>query len=185
MDLVNFWIARIQNTCGLTDLQRGKAPNQRSSENTINNVQEAAFVRIRSALTNLQWTYQRSARKLADLVIQNYDEPRYVAILGEDGNASSLYLKDKHFYDPTNNRETPLSFSIRVQSGANNATSMQARLNNAERLFGLGLVDDQYVLEVAQIRDVKKNLQRLYAKRKAGLLPSAGSSRQRTATRGT
>lgn len=180
MDLINFWISRIENTAGINGMQKGQDPQQRVSGNTVNSVQEAAFVRIRSALTNLQWTYRRSATKLASLISQNYTESRVMAILGPDGESTSLFLRPFHFYDPQTDSAEPLRFVIRAEAGASQATSRQARVANADKLFALGVVDDQYVLGVHAVRDQAKILQRLYYKRQQGLMPgSQGGQRQK------
>jgi hypothetical protein len=180
MDLVNFWISRIENTAGINGMQKGQDPSQRVSNNTVNSVQEAAFVRIRSSLTNLGWTYRRSATKLASLISQNYTESRIMAILGPDGESTSIFLRPFHFYDPATDSSEPLRFIIRADAGANQATSRQARVAQANTLFAMGVVDDQYVLGVNGIRDSIPLLQRLYAKRQAGLMPgNQGGQRQK------
>lgn len=179
MELIQFWIERIENTAGQTDTNKGKLPNQRNAANVIGQAQDAATGRIRAALHNLQWTYRRSFVKLADLVIQNYDTPRTMAILGQDGETSALYLHGHHFYDPGDKRETPLKFILRVEAGASRATSLKARKQDAEHLAALGLVDDQYVLETHGVKDAKKILERLYFKRQHGLISSGPGQRQR------
>jgi hypothetical protein len=178
MDLVNFWISRIESTAGLGALQKGQAPTQRNAEGVINNIQEAAFVRVRSALSNLQWTYRRASIKSADLIVENYTEPRLVAIVGEDGNKDALSLTGRHFYNPGDNQTTPLRFVLRVEAGTNQPTSPQARMANAEKLAALGLVDDEYVLHVHKIKDAKQILQRLYMKRQQGLIGGGAGRRQ-------
>jgi hypothetical protein len=177
-NLVDFWIARIENTAGLGALQKGTAPNQRNAEGVINNIQEAAFVRIRSALANLQWTYRRASLKAADLIVENYTEPRLVAIVGEDGDKDALSLTGRHFYNPGDQQTTPLRFVLRVEAGTNQPTSPQARMANAEKLAALGLVDDEYVLHVHKIKDAKQILQRLYMKRQQGLIGGGAGRRQ-------
>jgi len=178
-DLVDFWISRIENTAGLSALQKGNAPNQRNAEGVINNIQEAAFVRIRSAISNLQWMYRRASVKAADLIVENYTAPRIVAIVGEDGDKDALSLTSRHFYNPGDGGMTPLKFVLRVEAGANLATSPQARMANAEKLAALGLVDDEYVLHVHRIKDAKKILARLYQKRQMGLVGGGAGQRQK------
>ena len=180
MDLVNFWISRIENTAGINGMQKGQDPQQRVSNNTVNSVQESAFVRIRSALTNLGWTYRRSATKLISLISQNYTESRIMAILGPDGQSTSLFLRPFHFYDPSKDSSEPLKFIIRADAGANQATSRQARVSQANSLFAMGVVDDIYVMNVNGIRDAQAIADRVYYKRQNGLLPgSTGGQRQR------
>lgn len=180
MDLVNFWISRIENTAGINGMQKGQDPQQRVSGNTVANVQEAAFVRIRSALTNLNWTYRRTATKVASLISQNYTESRVLAIVGPGGVRTSLFLRPFHFYDPATDSSEPLEFTIRAEAGANTATSRQSRVSQANTLFAMGVVDDQYVLDVNGVPDQADLLQRVYYKRQNGLLPgSTGGQRQR------
>lgn len=181
MDLINFWISRIENTAGINGMQKGQDPSQRVSNNTVNSVQEAAFVRIRSALTNLGWTYRRSASKLASLIAQNYTEQRIVAIVGPKGVSTSLSLRPFHFYDPSKDGSEPLRFIIRADAGSNQATSRQARVAQANTLFSMQVVDDEYVLNVNGIRDAQEILERKYYKMQNGLIGGASgpSARQR------
>lgn len=180
MELVNFWISRIENTAGINGMQKGQDPQQRVSQNTVNSVQEAAFVRIRSALTNLQWTYRRSATKLASLISQNYTDARVMAILGPTGEQTALFLRPFHFYDPSSDSSEPLRFIIRAEAGANQATSRQARIANVDKLFAMGVIDDQAVLEEHGMKDAEQILQRTYMKRQQGLLPAGAGQRQRS-----
>lgn len=181
MDLVNFWISRIENTAGITGMQKGQDPQQRQSSNTVSAIQEAAYVRIRSALTNLQWTYRRSAGKLVSLITQNYTENRIMAIIGSSGEQTALFVRPFHFYDPSTDSSEPLRFIVSAQAGASKPTSRQARSAQAQNMFMAGLVDDAYALEEMGVKDGDQILQRLYTKRQQGLLPgSQGAQRQRS-----
>lgn len=183
MDLVNFWISRIENTAGINGMQKGQDPTQRVSNNTVSSVQEAAFVRIRSALTNLGWTYRRSANKLVSLITQNYTDARIMAVLGPDGEATALATRPFHFYDPTTDSSEPLRFIIRADAGSNQATSRQARVAQANQLFAMGVVDDTYVMNQQGIKDNAKISQRVYTKRQQGLLPSGGGGQRQRSNR--
>lgn len=179
MDLINFWISRIENTAGINGMQKGQDPQQRVGNNTVNSIQEAAFVRIRSALTNLGWTYRRASYKLASLIAQNYTEGRIMAIIGPTGSSMSVFLRPFHFYDPATDGSEPLKFIIRADAGSNQATSRQARINQANTLFAMGIVDDLYMLNINGVKDAEDLLNRLYYKRQQGLLPAQGTARQR------
>lgn len=183
MELVNFWISRIENTAGINDIQKGKLPTQRNAASTVNAAAEGAAVRVRAALSNLTTTYRRSFLKLSSLVCENYDDARVMAILGEDGKTSSLYLHAHHFYDPENKYDTPLRFILRIEAGASRATSRMARVQGAEHLAALGLVDDQYVLEEHGVKDAKKILERLYFKRQNGLMGGGGKRQSQASSR--
>lgn len=178
MQLVQFWIERLQNTAGFSAINQNM-PNQRNAADVIQSVQEAAFVRIRAAQQNLEWTLQSAAMKLGDLVVENYTEDRYVAALGEDGQPAQKLLRGRHFQVPGKGHAMPLKFVIQVNAGASAPTSRQARISEAEHLFALGAVDDEYVLGVHQVRHAKEILQRLYQKRTSGLIGVPGQ-RQRS-----
>lgn len=178
MDLVNFWISRMENTLGLSALQKGITPTQRNAEGALNMVQEAAFVRVRSALSNLQSALQRCTAKLADLIVDNYTQPRVMAMIGEDGSMVAKALAGQHFYVPSQTGQAPLKYVIRVEAGANGPTSRNARMAEADKLYGLGAVDDQYLLQRHRVRNIQTVLNRLYEKRQKGLVGQPGRSRQ-------
>lgn len=172
IELVQFWISRIENTLSLSALQKGITPTQRNAEGALNMVQEAAFVRVRSALSNLQAALQRCTVKIADLIVDNYTEPRVVAIVGEDGKMLAKALSGRHFYVPGVNGSAPLQYVIRIEAGANSPTSRNARIAEADKLFGMGAVDDLYLLQKHRVRSPNEVLDRLYKKREQGVVGS-------------
>lgn len=174
MDLVQFWISRIENTMSLSALQKGITPTQRNAEGSLNMVQEAAFVRVRAAISNLQQCLQRCVVKLADLIVDNYTTPRIMAIIGEDGELISKSLAGQHFYVPSANGSVPLQYVIRIEAGAGGPTSRAARMAESDKLYGMGAVDDQYVLQKHRVRNPTKVLDRLYEKRQKGLVGTPG-----------
>lgn len=178
VELVQFWISRIENTLGLSALQKGITPTQRNAEGALNMVQEAAFVRIRSALSNLETTLRNCAAKLADLIVENYTEPRIMAIIGTDGTMLSKALAGRHFLIPGKDGAAPLKYIIRIESGAGGPTSRSARINEADKLFAMGAVDDEYLLQKHRVSDYQAVLHRVYTKRVQGIMAQPGA-RQR------
>lgn len=178
MDLVSFWIERMENICGLSALQKGVAPTQRNAEGSLNMVQEAAFVRVRSALGSLEIALQSATSKLAELIIDNYNEPRIMPILGGEGEMMAKFFAANHFNVPTSTGSSPLKYLMRIEAGANTPTSRAARMSEADKLFTLGVVDDEYVLQRHRVASYQTMLQRLYEKRAKGILATPGQ-RQR------
>lgn len=168
LELVQFWISRIENTLSLSALQKGITPTQRNAEGALNMVQEAAFVRVRSALANLQAALQRATVKVADLIVDNYTEPRIMAMIGENGALSAKALSGRHFNVPSVNGSAPLKYVIRIEAGANSPTSRNARIGEADKLYGMGAVDDLYLLQKHRVRQPNEVLKRLYQKRESG-----------------
>lgn len=180
MDLVKFWIDRIENVSGLSAMTKGKTPNQRNAEGVMNSVQEAAFVRIRAGLSNFEATLERCTQKMADLIIDNYDTKRIVAILGPDGQKTAMVLFKNHFMLPSKDGNIPLKYEIQVRAGATTPTSRQSRVGEMDKLFAMGVVDDQAVLEAHQCPHIPELLQRKYEKQQKGLIGPAPGARQRT-----
>jgi hypothetical protein len=148
MGLINFWKACMENISGLSGPQKGQAPKDRQAAQTQQQAQEAGFVRIRQSVRNLERTLGEAYRLLAHLVVQNYDVPRTLAIVGPDGENSALLLASKHFYSPSiHGTVAPLKFALLVMAGADNPTSRQSRIAEADALFALHAIDRPAVLE--------------------------------------
>ena len=118
-------------------------PTDRMSSDTMSSVQEAAFVRVRSALSNLEGTLRRCAYKMADLIVDNFDEPRYMATVGPQGMSDALALKARHFQVPTERGAPPFKYSLVIQAGASMPTSRGARMKEADQAFVWGIIDRQ------------------------------------------
>lgn len=147
-NLIQFWISRMENISGLSGVQKGQAPKDRQAAQTTQTQQEAGFVRIRSSVRNLERTLSEAYRLLAHMIIQNYDVPRTVAIVGPDGENSAMLLAAKHFYSPSiYGKVAPIKFSLLVMAGADNPTSRQARIAEADALFSLHAIDRPALLE--------------------------------------
>lgn len=178
MDLINFYITRIENTLGLSALQKGIAPTQRNAEGALNMVQEAAFVRVRAALANLEKTLERAMSKVTDLIIDNYTEPRMMAVIGDDGQMLTKRLAGNHFMVPTTEGMSPMKYVMRVECGSDGATSRSARINEADRLYAMQVVDRKYVMQAHRIKNAEAIEKRVLDQIKAGAL-GGGSARQK------
>jgi hypothetical protein len=146
--LIQFWKACMENISGLSGVQKGQAPKDRQAAQTQQTAQEAGFVRIRQSVRNLERTLGEAYRLLAHMMVQNYDVPRQVAIVGPNGENSALLLASKHFYSPSiHGTVEPFKFTLLVSAGSDNPTSRQARIAEADALAALGMIDRPAVLE--------------------------------------
>lgn len=179
MDLVQFWISRMESISGLSAIVKGATPTSRNSEGVISSIQEAAFVRIRQALGNLEKCLEKSGAKLADLVIDNFTDPRVMAIVGPSGEQSSIALQSRHFYGPTENGAAPLKYTLQLRAGASLPTSRQARVQEADKLYAMGTIDRQALLEAHQYPGITTVLKRIQAGIQDGTFNPPGA-RQRT-----
>lgn len=177
--LVEFWISRIENTSGLLGAIKGGAQPSRTPEGVVSTIQEAAFVRIRAALANLESCITDQAYKLADLIIDNYTEPRVMAIVGESGQKTSMALASRHFIVPTHKGAAPLKYALIIRAGASSPTSRQGRMAEADTLFAMGGIDRQALLEAHQYPNYEEVLQRVSEQQAAGEFEPPGA-RQRS-----
>jgi hypothetical protein len=152
LNTIQFWIGRMENISGLSGPQKGQQQSGRPAQQTVQATQEAGFVRIRSALRNLERTLSKLGELVANLIVQNYDSPRIVAIVGDDGVDTAIRLASQHFYMPKKNSDgkivsQPLKFSLVVKAGSAAPTSRQARIAEADALFAMHAIDAQAVLQ--------------------------------------
>ncbi len=163
MELIQFYISRIENISGLSGLQKGTPPPGRNSTQVMNQVQESGFVRVRSSLRNLEKTLRRSITLAATLIAENYTTSRTVAVIGPDGEKTSLYLASRSFYSPTGEKDEvmPLRFTIDVNAGSKMSTSRQAQIAEADTLFAMHAVDSEYVLRAHRVKNAKQITQRM------------------------
>lgn len=173
-ELITFYINEMERISGLSAITRGSAPQGRNSQGVLDSVQEASFVRIRLALRNLEYSLREVGELLSSLIVEYYDTPRFVAILGPDGEAMSRALKAKHFYVPGPNGETPFRYSLMVSAGSEQSTSPQARRSDAAQLLALGALDEQAVLEAFNWPNRKQVLARVNALKAAGVMNPPG-----------
>jgi hypothetical protein len=182
LELVQFWISRIENTSGLSAITKGATPNQRNAEGVISSIQEAAFVRIRASLANLEQTLENCHNKLSALIVDNYDQKRIMAIVGPDGEKTAAIFFRYHWMLPTAGKDDemiPLEYIIQVRAGSSAPTSRQSRIAEADKLFAMGVIDDQAVLESHQFAHLQDVLERKYEKQQKGLIGMGGGARVR------
>jgi len=167
MQLIQLYIGEMERISGLSAIVRGASPSGRNSEGVIGSMQEAAFVRIRMALRNLEFTLRRQGNKTAALIAEFYDAERVVSFLGPGGERMISALGQRHFYvpDPDSPTPSPIKFALHVQAGSTLPTSRQARSADADTLFAMGAIDEEAVLQahefpnwpdvVARVREQK------------------------------
>lgn len=158
MPMIQWYIGEMERISGLTAINRGIAPGGRNAASVIDSMQEASFVRIRMMLRNLEWALKSQCEKIASLMTQNYTQPRMIALMGPDGQATSQYLRGRHWYKPSApggtsgsapdpSADAPLRFQLLVQAGSALSTSRSQRMMEADTLFAMGALDVQAVLE--------------------------------------
>jgi hypothetical protein len=167
LPLINMWRQIMENISGLSQPQKGQLASGRQAAQTMQSAQEAGFVSIRGSLRNLEIAMARAGTLLVHLIAQNYTVPRTMAIVGNKGTSTSLLLAARHFYSPSRDMETgkyemtPLVFSLTVSTGSDRPTSRQARIAEADALFAMHAVDQQYVLQAHEVDDWQGVVQRM------------------------
>ena len=181
MGLINLWRQIMENISGLSQAQKGALSTGRQAAQTMQSAQEAGFVSIRASQRNMELALTTSGTLLCHLIAQNYTTPRVVAIVGDKGADTSLLLASRHFYSPSRDMETgkydltPLTFSLNVSAGSDRPTSRQARIAEADALFAMHAVDQQFVLQAHQVSDWEAVLQRMQQQQIAAVPAAPGS----------
>ena len=173
MDQVKFWIDRMENISGLQGTSKGQQAQGRQAVATVQATQEAGFVPIRSSLRNLEGSLGELGQMLTSLIMVNYDVTRTVAIVGEEGTATSLKLAAMHFFRPTKDGLAPLRFQLLVTAGSDKPTSRGARIAEIDHLKEIGAVDNQTVLQVHQIPHAAQIQQRMQQEAQAAQMQAA------------
>ncbi len=171
MELIRFYINEMERVSGLSATVRGATPTGRNAQGVIDSVQEAAFVRVRLALRNLERALRQAGQLMAQLICQNYITPRMVAIVGPTGTTSSLALSSRHFMAKTEQGDTPLEFQLWVQAGSSLPISRMARAQEADTMFALGLIDQVAALEAHDYPNRDEIVKRVQAAQAAGVMP--------------
>jgi hypothetical protein len=144
---IQFWKQAMENISGLSGVSKGQQPAGRQAQQTIQSTQEAGFVRIRSSQRNLERTLTEQYNLLAHLVVQNFDVPRVMAVLGEEGRDTAVRFAARHFWTPSPDGGLPMKFSLQCMAGSGNPTSRQARIAEADALLAMHAIDRQAVLQ--------------------------------------
>lgn len=172
--LISFYIGEMERVSGLSAIVRGATPSGRNAQGVLDAVQESAFVRVRLALRNLERSLRKAGELLASLIVENYTSPRMIAIVGPEGQQSSLALGASHFYTPSEDGQVPLRFQLWVQAGSTLPISRQARASEADVLFAMGAIDRQAVLEAHDYPNRDVIVQRVMSAEAAGVFNPPG-----------
>lgn len=166
---LSYFLQRMQNISGMSDINRGQNPGGRNAADVHDAVQESAFVGIRMALRSLEYTLRDTGHKKASLIVENYTVPRMTAILGPEGERSTLALRSRHFMVPTENGAIPMDFTLMVDAGSSSDTSRKVREDKMMTLFTLGAIDAYTLLEALNIPNRTQVIQRVQQMQQAGL----------------
>jgi len=156
LEFVGLWREEMERIAGLNATQKGEVPSGRATDKQVQAGQEAGFIRIRSALRNFELTLRRAGELLANLIVINYDTERFTAIVGSEGEPTSVRLAAQHFYAPASDAKgrvtfEPLRFALIVNAGSSKPTSRAARIAEANALKQMGVVDDLFVLQAYRV----------------------------------
>lgn len=161
VNLLQFYIGEMERISGISGMTRGATPTGRNAQGVLDSLQEAAFVRVRLAIRNLETLLRGVGQKNASNICEFYDAPRIISLVGPTGQATALAISGKHFYSPTPEGRTPLRFQIDVEAGSSLPTSKSARMAEADTLFAMMAIDREAVLEAHNWPNRNNVLQRM------------------------
>lgn len=147
--LIDYYTSRMEAISGLSSIVRGQQMTGRNAQGVVDSIQEAAFVRIRMNLRNLERMLTKAGNLVAALICEFYDVPRYVPILGSDGAKTAKMLHTQHFYlSSPDGKQAPLKAGVQIRTGSDLPTSRSGRISEALALAGMGMLDQEAVLDV-------------------------------------
>lgn len=153
VDLVKYLEGKIETISGLSAMVRGFAPGGRNAQGVLDSVQDAAFVRVRASLRELERSLRGVSSKMTATTAEFYDETRDMSLIGEDGQKMFLALRARHFYElnpDDKGKRVPLRFSLTADAGSQLPTSKQARSSEAQQLFAIHAIDVYELLKAMQ-----------------------------------
>lgn len=185
VQLLQYYQSKIETISGLSAMVRGFSNNGRNAQGVMDSLQDAAFVRIRASLRELERALRGCASKMVANIAEFYTEPRVLSMLGPDGDRTSRALRARHFYIVDNSEEgerVPMRFNLLADAGSQMPTSKQARAAQAERLYALGAVDVLELLKAEQWPNYGQVAGRIMSQQAAaGQLGQPPGARQRAA----
>lgn len=180
MELVGYYESKIETILGLSAMQRGFTPTGRNAQGVIDSVQDAAFVRVRASLRELERGLRGVAEKMSANIAEFYTEDRVLSYLGPDGQQTYRALRARHFYAVDDNNEDeriPLRFNLLADAGSQMLTSKQARAQQAMMLFQAGALDIYEVLKAQEWPNYSLVAGRVMEQNAAGLAADAGKKK--------
>lgn len=165
--LMAHYTQRMENVSGTSAMK--SQPTARQSTDVVNTVQDSGFVRVRLALRNWERCLGGAGYKFASLIAQFYDEPRWIALAGQDGTKQFREFRRNHFHVPGPDGYGPLDFGLTVDAGSSLPTSRQALAALAVTLYGLGAIDRQALLEALNWPDRYNVTQRVNSLEAVGM----------------
>ena len=181
VQLLQYFDSKIETISGMSAIIRGFSPSGRNAQGVLDSVQDAAFVRIRASLRELERALRGVGQKMMANIAEFYTEPRIVSIAGNDMQRA-IALKSNHFYvpDARTSDQIPMRFNLLADAGSQLPTSREARGAEAERMFALGIIDVIEVLKAKQWPNYPQVASRVMQQQAvAGTLGSPPGARQR------
>lgn len=177
-ELIRYFLQRLEVVSGMGPASKGSSPGGRQSQGVVDAMQEAAFVRVRMELRQMEYALRDAGTKKASLIVENYTTPRAVSILGPDGEQSINHLQARHFFLPGPDGEAPLDYTLLVSVGADQATTQKMLRDEAVMLFSLGVIDQMEVLNVFNWPGRAEVFKRIQYQQAAGTFQAPGARKQ-------
>lgn len=163
-----------ESVSGIHDVTQGKAPSGVTAASAILALQESANQRVRLLGRTLEAGLKEMGELIIELVREFYQEERFIRILGDNYKTSFIQFKSdslktektyETFNPETGQVETETieidpDFDVRVEVGSSMQYSKAFLYEQAKELFGMGVIDDQALLEVVKFPKAEEVLER-------------------------
>lgn len=180
VNVMEFILSRMEAISGVSAVVKGMSPSGRNAQGVVDSVQEAAFVRIRKTLLNIEFGLRDAFAKKASMICSNYTTPRMVAVAGRGAERTSITLKGGHFLIPSPDGSVPFAYQLNIDAGSQAHQSRAMREDRAIQLYTLGMYDEEAALSDMEIPNWEIIAKRVEAKRQMAAMNDPGTrERQR------
>ena len=179
-----FWKDYSDTISGVFDITQGRRPEGITAASAITTLQEAAQTRIRLKDRNHSVFLQKLGKQVVFLMLQYYTAPKVLRITGKENwqdvfefhvskteDGKKILNKRKYIYDEaskTYNKENNVQqkemkgiFDIIVQSGTAMPYNKANKINTAFKLFELGVIDKEALLEATDFPNAEEITRRM------------------------
>ena len=183
--LYELLMSQAESATGLTEVSQGRKPPGVSAAAAIETLQDAAQTRLRLKERNMQNSLQQMGTQMVGLMLQFYNEPRVIRIIGDEGDwpkfreffidqtesggyvynqKESIYNEEQDDYvtEPgyTSTPESKGLVDVRVVAGTSMPWAKSSRANIAFRLLEAGAIDEEELLKALEWPNASEVLER-------------------------
>ena len=178
-NILTLLIQGIEKLSGVTEVTEGRKPGQVTSGVAIETLALMAQTTIRLRARQLEALIQRIGQKLISRIFQHYTEDRVFNLTGDGQKFVQFVLKRNEIREALIKAgSSPLTafqdFQFKVVPSSSLAITKWQKGLVATQLYGMGIIDDEEVLQALEWANREEVIKRTKEKQASGKLPLPG-----------